>query len=183
MKHDELVDAAETAIDRLFSDTSVGPETTRESLEGLKNTIDIKLECLDVDSRKQDSSPSTRRVRSFDQARVATSQHKKPCGDCPFARTAANGWLGNLTVDEWITCAHGESLVECHTLTGAQCAGAAIYRANNCKAPRDQSILRLPADRGLVFANRVEFAEHHSKLLETARDVEYHVQFEAQETS
>ena len=44
---------------------------------------------------------------------------------------------------------------------GAQCAGAAIYRANVCKSPRDGSLLKLPADRETVFADKSEFWEHH----------------------
>lgn len=97
------------------------------------------------------------------EAVPAKVQHKKPCSDCPWARTALNGWLGDMTSEEWIAAAHGEATVECHALTGVQCAGLAIYRANNGKVPRDPSQLRLPADCAAVFANRNEFIEHHGK--------------------
>jgi len=66
-------------------------------------------------------------------------------------------------VDEWLTIAHGEAKVECHTLLGAQCTGLAVYRANILKLPRDPSILRLHADRTTCFSSPDEFREHHSR--------------------
>lgn len=54
-------------------------------------------------------------------------------------------------------------MVECHLLTGAQCAGLAVYRANVVKNPRDRDILRLPANRETVFATPTEFLEHHKE--------------------
>lgn len=105
-----------------------------------------------------------RQLISTREAIPAKSQHKKPCSDCPWARTALNGWLGSNTAEEWLHFAHGEAEVECHALTGVQCAGVAIYRANVCKVPRDPDQLRLPADRTAVFANPREFLEHHAKL-------------------
>jgi hypothetical protein len=102
-----------------------------------------------------------RRIISSDEAKIATVQHEKPCGDCPWTRKAVPGWLGSLSPDEWIEAAHGESTSECHTLLGAQCAGMAIYRANMCKLPRNQSALKLKADRENVFATPKEFLNHH----------------------
>lgn len=96
-----------------------------------------------------------------EEARPAVSQHKSPCSDCPWARKSLAGWLGSATREEWLGDAHGETRIECHTLIGAQCAGAAIYRANVCKSPRDPDLLRLPADREKVFANKQEFWAHH----------------------
>ena len=98
------------------------------------------------------------------EAVPAKAQHKKPCSDCPWARASLNGWLGDLTPGEWVQAAHGESEVECHALTGVQCAGIAIYRANNGKVPRDPKQLRLPRDTKLVFETRSEFIEHHGKV-------------------
>jgi len=60
--------------------------------------------------------------------------------------------------------AHGEERIECHTLLGAQCAGAAIYRANVAKRPRDKGVLLLERDRRTVFATPTEFMEHHRKV-------------------
>lgn len=92
-----------------------------------------------------------------------SKQHEAPCKDCPWRRIAAAGWLGRLTIDQWLDSAHGESFVECHTASQHQCAGVAIYRANVAKMPRDQKLLRLPADREKVFASRMEFTKHHAK--------------------
>jgi hypothetical protein len=103
------------------------------------------------------------RMTTNDQAIPTQSQPTKPCHDCPFARDAINGWLGTMSIDEWIAAVRGESRIDCHALEGPQCAGAAIYRANICKRPRDRSLLALAADRTRVFANAVEFREHHSK--------------------
>lgn len=93
----------------------------------------------------------------------AKGQHKKPCSDCPFARHSLPGWLGGATVDEWLYDAHGEGTIPCHVLEGAQCAGAAVYRRNVLKRPRDPAVLVLPADRETVFATPVEFADHHNR--------------------
>lgn len=100
-------------------------------------------------------------VTSSDQATKANGQHTKPCGDCPWARAAAPGWLGGTSADEWIRAAHGEARIECHTMKGAQCAGAATYRANVCKRTRDPEDLVLPQDKARVFASRAEFLAHH----------------------
>jgi hypothetical protein len=56
---------------------------------------------------------------------------------------------------------HGETKIVCHVYSDVQCAGAAIYRANVCKVPRDRTILELPADGRLVFASAREFLAHH----------------------
>lgn len=97
-----------------------------------------------------------------EEARPAQGQHKSPCSDCPWARRSLAGWLGSATREEWLGDAHGEARIECHTLIGAQCAGAAIYRANVSKLPRDGSLLRLPSNPELVFADKHEFWDHHS---------------------
>ena len=102
---------------------------------------------------------------SVEEAQVATKQHTKPCGDCPWRRDSLNGWLGGLKPQEWIGIAHSDEVVDCHTLKGAQCAGAAIYRRNTCKMAYPPNLL-LPADREKIFSNRNEFLEHHSKAPE-----------------
>lgn len=97
---------------------------------------------------------------SSNEAVEAKAQHTKPCSDCPWARNALPGWLGNMTAPQWVQAAHGEAVVECHALTGVECAGLAIYRANVAKLPRFSS-LRLPADRVKCFATPDEFLYHH----------------------
>lgn len=98
---------------------------------------------------------------TYDEATPALRQHTGPCTDCPWARESVQGWLGSNTVDEWLAAAHGEEVIPCHVHDGAQCAGAAIYRANVCKLPRDAEQLRLARDRERVFATPREFKTHH----------------------
>ena len=102
-----------------------------------------------------------RKLVTYDEARPAKKQHKKPCSDCPWARTAMPGWLGGLTSEQWLRVAHGDGQIVCHTRQKMQCAGAAIFRANVCKSPRDPEALELPADRERVFARNQEFTDHH----------------------
>jgi hypothetical protein len=104
----------------------------------------------------------TGRLISSAEAVPAKGQHKKPCSDCPWARTALNGWLGGGTVDEWLMTAHRDHHVDCHTLKGAQCAGLAIYRRNVCKRV-EAPLLTLEKDTDKVFATPMEFREHHSR--------------------
>jgi hypothetical protein len=109
-----------------------------------------------------DSLPR-RQLLSSAEAVPAKVQHTQPCSDCPWARTALKGWLGGISIDEWIATAHSDEVVDCHCLTGAQCAGIAIYRRNVCKRA-DPPNLRLEVDREKVFAWPTEFKEHHSKM-------------------
>ncbi len=103
-----------------------------------------------------------RKLLSIEEAVAAKSQHLKPCSDCPWTREALPGWLGGVSIEEWLAAAHGEGRIDCHTLLGAECAGAAVYRANVAKLCRGAA-LRLPADREAVFGSPAEFAAHHSR--------------------
>jgi len=102
-----------------------------------------------------------RRLITYDQATTSTHQHQQPCSDCPWHRESLPGWLGSLTPDQWIRDVHGEVLILCHAVIGPECAGAAIYRANVGKRPRDPKRLMLPPDRATVFATPLEFRQHH----------------------
>jgi hypothetical protein len=104
-----------------------------------------------------------RQLISSDEAVEGKVQHKKPCSDCPWTRTALNGWLGGATPEQWIREAHSDIHVECHTIKNQQCAGIAIYRRNVCKRV-DPPLLTLEKDTESVFSNPIEFIEHHSKL-------------------
>lgn len=105
------------------------------------------------------------RITSSREAVPAKGQHTMPCIDCPWERSAIPGWLGGGSVEEWLECAHSDELVDCHALTGAQCAGIAIYRANVAKVPRTAAVLRLPANPKTVFAIPDEFRSHHERKL------------------
>lgn len=109
-----------------------------------------------------------RMVSSFD-AKETTKQHRQPCGDCPFRRDSIPGWLGSHDDPKWwMRVAHGEGRMECHARKAPNdgswhCAGAAIFRANICKVPKDSSILALPGDTKKVFSWDNEFEAHHNK--------------------
>ncbi len=92
-------------------------------------------------------------------------QLTQPCSDCPWARKSLPGWLGGISIDDWIACAHADGKILCHAFKGPQCAGAAIFRRHICKSPRDPEVLVLPADREKVFSWHDEFREHHEKGL------------------
>ena len=102
-------------------------------------------------------------LTSGDEAVACERQIEAPCHDCPFARASLPGWLGSMSVDEWIRDVHGEAQINCHAFLGPQCAGAAIYRRNVAKKPHSAALLLLPADRKLVFASPTEFREHHGE--------------------
>ncbi len=101
-------------------------------------------------------------LKSGDQARTVTTQHKSPCSDCPWARKSLAGWLGSLSPRYWISVILGDGKVDCHTRVPMQCAGAATFRANICKSPRDRSVLQLPQDKVKVFSAPEEFMKHHT---------------------
>lgn len=98
---------------------------------------------------------------SIDRKKVKT-QHTSPCVDCPFSRQSVRGWLGPLTAEEWMIVAHSDRKLMCHT-GDKQCAGAAIFRANVCKHPRDPEALELPRNTKKVFSWDNEFLAHHAK--------------------
>lgn len=47
MQHEALVQEAKDAIDKVFADTSVAQDKTRESLEELRDEIETKLDSLE----------------------------------------------------------------------------------------------------------------------------------------
>lgn len=104
-----------------------------------------------------------------DEAEIATRQPTEPCGDCPFARHSIPGWLGSLSVDDWVRSAHGDCAIDCHALiakdgSAFQCAGAAIYRANVDKKCWPQTgALELPRNKTKVFVSPMEFEAHHGE--------------------
>lgn len=106
-----------------------------------------------------------RQLLTSDEAVPATCQHTRPCSDCPWSRDALPEWLGGNTAKEWLQFAHGEVRIPCHVLAGAECAGAAIYRANVGKLPRDRALMRPRADTAAVFATPLEFLAHHKSKL------------------
>lgn len=107
-----------------------------------------------------------RQLLTYHDAEQEKRQHKSPCSDCPWRRDSLAGWIGDKSVGGWLHCAHHDGRMECHTrLIGdepAQCAGAAIYRANVVKSVAPPN-LELPANKTKVFGQPLEFAQHHSR--------------------
>lgn len=104
----------------------------------------------------------------------------KPCGECPFRRTSAPGWLGAESPEGFVESIMREAPLPCHTTIdyekpdwkaqwdarriGRMCAGAAIFTANCAKLPRSPLIPVGKCDTTLVFASPREFIEHHRSL-------------------
>lgn len=103
-----------------------------------------------------------RKLISSAEAKHAKCQHTTPCSDCPWRRDSLQGWLGGESAEQWRRTAHSDALVECHSLTGAHCAGIAIYRANVVKRV-DFPGLRLLGNTALVFDHPDQFINHHDR--------------------
>lgn len=105
---------------------------------------------------------------------------KSPCAGCPFARKIEPGklampgakpqppevFVGQLAGPFWIPChacyEGGVPVKEQSPLRVAQCAGAAIMRANEGLSDEmPPSTHRLPEDKEKVFATFAEFMAHH----------------------
>lgn len=92
-----------------------------------------------------------------------------PCVECPWRRVSGRGWLGPFTAQEWIDIVQGDEGIACHRTVkhegkweGAlQCRGAAIFRENIFKSPRNSEVITGPVNRELVFGSSREFLEHH----------------------
>lgn len=104
----------------------------------------------------------------------ATAQ---PCNECPWRRHAARGHLGPYDPRKWVRVALGDEPIACHKtivvtdpLEGIgdweqpkmrQCRGAAIFRANLGKVPRNGQVITGPLDGDAVFDDAVDFCHHH----------------------
>ena len=93
----------------------------------------------------------------------------RTCGECPWRKDSAPGWLGPHSAEEWNALAHSDAPIACHaslktneSWEGAQqCAGAASYRRHICKSPRDARIATGPEDRENIFGYG-EFVPYHT---------------------
>ncbi len=105
----------------------------------------------------------------FEQ-RVYPAPCARPCNECPWRRDSVPGHVGPHDPEHWTESAHSDAAIACHkTLPPGggwgtatkQCRGAAIFRENVCKSPRNPSIVTGPADRDKVFVSNAEFIAHH----------------------
>lgn len=109
---------------------------------------------------------------------------RTPCNDCPWRRVAAPGWLGPYDPQHWIELAHSEQPIACHQTIKVedwsdpelrQCKGAAIFRSNVFKLPRNpqDAAATTKVDTVKVFATDTEFIDYHEpkyrELYEPAR--------------
>lgn len=112
-------------------------------------------------------------------------QHHQPCATCPFRRTTEPGTLGGSPPETFVGQAFACFWIPCHEVIDykdpqwrtqydtPQCAGVAIYRANAHPNIRNgPRILRLEADKDLVFASPAEFLAHHKRIsIQEAEDL------------
>lgn len=99
-----------------------------------------------------------------------------PCNECPWRRKSAPGWLGPFTAEEWLALVHSDVPIACHVTIPEgghdddwsqpglrQCAGAAQFRANVFKSPRNPQVARAAErDEETVFKWNDEFLAHHA---------------------
>lgn len=101
----------------------------------------------------------------------------EPCNECPWRRVAPSGYLGPYSPLDWIKIAHRDTPIACHKtvvvtdpLEGIgswehpklrQCRGAAIFRSNVGKEPRNPHVVTGPEDTEGCFATNEEFLVHH----------------------
>src|SRR5262245_30405932 len=105
----------------------------------------------------------SKQLLCINEAVVTPEQHCSPCYDCPWSKNSLPGWLGGLTALQWLKAVVGEDRIYCHTKLPWQCAGAAIFRSNIAKRPRDRGLLILPKDILRVFSGWKEFRQHHER--------------------
>ncbi len=89
-----------------------------------------------------------------------------------------------MTAREWVQLAHSDQPIACHqTITRdddwdapdlRQCKGAAIYRANLAKMPRNSQDARhgTSTDVESVFATDDEFVNYHEQMIRGRRPLD-----------
>lgn len=99
-----------------------------------------------------------------------------PCKECPWRKNATTGHLGPYSAEEWIDIVKSEEAIACHmTFSGnatwstpgiRQCKGAATFRDNICKLPKnrtDAAYREVSQDeKSKVFRQPGEFIEYHT---------------------
>ena len=93
---------------------------------------------------------------------------KSACNECPWRTKSLRGYIGPHSAEKWIAIAHSDAPIACHKtikmdeeLDGTkQCAGAARFRANVNKLPRNRSVAVGPEDE-TIFTSSEAFVNHH----------------------
>ncbi len=109
-------------------------------------------------------------------------RHTRPCGQCPWRRESAPGWLGSSSPEEFLFTTNSEAPMPCHCAidytdpdwkstqfpSAPLCAGALVFLKNSCKSPRDpelnKAVKSVSADPEAVFQWGHEFLEHHNQM-------------------
>ena len=110
---------------------------------------------------------------------TCSKQHSKPCQTCPWRRKSLAGYLGATTPEQFLAAAQDpvENRMPCHMKVNyndkkwrdqvseaPQCAGRAIFLANDNFVPKTTRVMREPQikpDAKTVFASGEEFLVHH----------------------
>lgn len=85
----------------------------------------------------------------------------RPCGNCPFKKTAQKGWLGAERMKEILDT---KSFV-CHKKTDLQCAGHMLIKGeeNDFVQLANRISIKLNlSGRELVFESETDCVNHHS---------------------
>jgi hypothetical protein len=102
---------------------------------------------------------------------------KKPCVDCPLARTATPGALGGYTVQQYVDVLYSFADIACHLSPGfpnnlpeqRSCTGVAMFRANlgiPASGQAAKAVRHVGANREAAFASLEEFTAHHHPALD-----------------
>lgn len=95
---------------------------------------------------------------------------KRPCGQCPFRKDSAKGYLGGFTVEETLEVAKSEHQFDCHktreTDNTKECVGRLLFATKTCKSFKDPELeaLRLHAKETNSTENILgfDFKQHHN---------------------
>ncbi len=111
---------------------------------------------------------------------TCAKQHTKPCQTCPWRRKSLAGYLGASKPEQFLTTAEDpiEHRMPCHMQVNyrakdwrdqvdvaPQCAGRAVFLANQDFIPKTDRIMREPQikpDAKNVFVSGAEFLAHHT---------------------
>ena len=97
------------------------------------------------------------------------SATKRPCGQCPFRKDSAKGYLGGFSIEETLSVAKSEHPFVCHktreTPNTKECSGRLLFATKTCKSFKNPDLeqLRLEAKENNSTENILgfEFKKHH----------------------
>lgn len=99
---------------------------------------------------------------------------KEPCKECPFRKTALNGWLGGLTAEQTNAYVLDEADFACHMTRKkapdkmSRCKGSQLFLIHHCKLPRKNEPLRKALQQTKKEGHNMDdylgfdFVQHHT---------------------